>query len=127
MAEAPVKATPFRRRAIVLGIANGMGYAVPGTTVDSWLDHPGVVMVILSVLVVNEVFLIGLWGVSLGLTLMGLRVVDYRDKDRAPGVLRAAGRFLLAVPGLPISAMLIVLGRRRGLHDLATGTAVVYA
>ena len=113
--------------AIVLGIANGLGYAMPGTSLESWSDSPGLLAVILSVLIANEVFRVGFWGMSLGRTLLGLRVVDYRDKDRAPGLARAAARFVLAVPGIPVSAVLIILGKRRGLHDFATGTAVVYA
>lgn len=112
--------------AVVLGVANGLGYAMPGTTLDSWLDSPGLLTAIFAALVVNEVLLVGLWGVSVGRTLLGLRVVDYRDKDRAPGLPRAAARFLLAVPGIPVSAVLILLGKRRGMHDFATGTAVVY-
>ena len=103
------------------------GYAMPGTTLESWTDSPGLLAVIAAVLITNEVLLVGFWGVSLGRTLMGLRVVDYRDKDRAPGLARAAARFVLAVPGIPVSAVLIILGKRRGMHDFATGTAVVYA
>ncbi len=113
--------------AIVLGIANGLGTTMPSTTLESWTDQPGLLTVIAATILVNEVRVVGFWGVSLGRTLLGLRVVDARDKDRAPGVGRALVRFLMAVPVLPVSAVLIVLGKRRGLHDVATGTAVVYA
>ena len=112
--------------AVVLGVANGFGTTMPTRELDSWTSNPGLLGAIVAVLLFNEVILVGFWGRSLGRTLLGLRVVDYRDKDRSPGLARAAARFLLAVPGIPVSAVLIILGKRRGLHDFATGTAVVY-
>ncbi len=112
--------------AIVLGIANGMGAEVPDTTLDSWLSHTDLVATIIGVILVNQVLLVGFWGVSIGRILLGLRVVDARDRDRAPGLSRALVRFLLAAPGAVFTAAMFLLGKRRGVHDLAAGTAVVY-
>lgn len=112
--------------AIVLGIANGMGVTMPGRTLDSWTAEPRLLGVIVLCILMNSVVLVGLTGVSLGRVLLGLRVVDARDKDRAPGLTRALVRFVLVGPSIVITAMMYALGKRQGLHDLAAGTAVVY-
>lgn len=112
--------------AIVLGIANGMGTTMPGRTVDSWTAEPTLLAVIAAVILVNQVILVGLWGLSLGKILLGLRVVDARDKDRVPGLTRALIRFVLLVPSVVITAVLFALGTRKGFHDIAAGTAVIY-
>jgi uncharacterized RDD family membrane protein YckC len=112
--------------AIVLGIANGMGVTVPGRTLASWTDEPRLLGVIVLCMLINQVVLVGLTGLSLGRILLGLRVVDARDKDRSPGLARALLRFVLVGPSIIITAMMYALGKRQGLHDLAAGTAVVY-
>ncbi len=112
--------------AIVVGIANGFGATIPGRTVDSWTAEPGLMAVILMAILANSVVLMGLFGTTIGHLLLGLRVVDARDKDRAPGLARALVRFITVVPALPGTVMMLLLGKRRGLHDLLSGTAVVY-
>lgn len=113
--------------AIVLGIANGMGVTMPGRSLESWTSEPELMATIGATIFMNSVVLVGLFGVSLGRILMGLRVVDIRNRDRSPGLLRALLRFALLVPAIPGTAMMFVLGKRKGVHDLAAGTAVVYA
>ena len=112
--------------AIVLGIGNGMGVTIPGRTLESWTNEPRLLVVIAACIVVNQVVLVGLTGLSLGRILLGLRVVDVRDKDRPPGLARALLRFVLIAPSIVVTAMLFILGKRKGLHDIAAGTAVVY-
>lgn len=112
--------------AIVLGMANGRGATMPDRTIDSWTAEPTLLASIAAVILINQVILVGLWGVSLGRVLLGLRVVDVRDKDRAPGLTRALIRFVLLVPSVVISAALFALGTRKGFHDVVAGTAVIY-
>lgn len=112
---------------IVVGIANGLGVEIPANSVAGWTGEPRLVGAILACYFINQVLLVGLFGVSLGRTLLGLRVVNATDKDRAPGLMRAFIRFALQLPGLPLTLLFFLLGRRQGLHDLAAGTAVIYA
>ena len=112
--------------AIVLGIANGMGVTMPGRAVDSWTAEPTMLAVIAGVILVNQVILVGLWGMSLGKVLLGIRVVNARDIARAPGLTRALIRFVLLAPSVVITAALFALGTRKGFHDVAAGTAVIY-
>lgn len=112
---------------IVVGIANGMGIEIPDTTVAGWTAEPRMMGAIVGCWLVNQIALVGLFGVSLGRILLGLRVVDARDQDRPPGIARAAIRTALLVPGLVISIFFFLLGRRQGFHDLAAGTAVIYS
>jgi uncharacterized RDD family membrane protein YckC len=112
--------------AVVLGVANAMGATMPGRTLGSWTAEPRLLAAIVMVILANSVFLIGLFGTSLGHLLLGLRVVDARDRDRVPGLTRALVRFIVVIPTLPATVMMLVLGKRRGMHDFLTGTAVVY-
>lgn len=111
---------------IVAGIANTLGVDIPEATVAGWTAEPRMMGAIIACWVVNQIALVGLFGVSLGRILLGLRVVDARDKDRSPGVLRALIRTALIVPTLAITIVMLVLGRRQGFHDLVAGTAVIY-
>ena len=77
-------------------------------------------------LIVNQVVLVGLFGLSLGRILFGMRVVNMRNRDKPPGLARALLRAVLRLPTLPVTVLFFLLGRRQGLHDLAAGTAVVY-
>lgn len=112
---------------IVVGIANALGVAVPDSSVAGWTAEPRMMGAIIGCWLVNQIALVGVFGVSLGRILLGLRVVDARDKDRSPGLVRAAMRLALLGPALPVSALMFILGRRQGFHDLVTGTAVIYA
>lgn len=63
-----------------------------------------------------------LTGQSLGMRLIGIRVVHLADREGAPGFLQVAIRTALLVLVLPA----LVFDRDgRGLHDKAAGTAVV--
>ncbi len=112
---------------IVLGIANGMDLEVPTTTLESWTAQPRLLGAILGCWLVNQVILVGFFGVSLGRILLGLRVVDARDKDRPPGLIRALVRVALQWPALLITILFFILGRRQGFHDYVAGTAVIYS
>lgn len=111
---------------IVVGVANGLGFTIPETSLEGWLGEPGMVTAILTCYLINQVVLVGLLGVSMGRILLGLRVVSARDKDRPPGLVRALARLLLHLPCLAFTLMFFLLGKREGLHDVVTGTAVVY-
>lgn len=71
---------------------------------------------------VEVTLLTGLLGVTIGKRLFGLRVIDV--DGRAPGLGRAALRTALLCLVVPA---LIMTEDKRGLHDLAAGTKVVYA
>jgi uncharacterized RDD family membrane protein YckC len=87
------------------------------------------------VIVIYEVLPVAFRGATLGKAMLGVRVVRLDTWDR-PGLLSAAlrasvlygplavpyvGLFLLAVVAVPA----LVWPTRRGLHDLAAGTAVI--
>lgn len=112
---------------IVAGTVGGMGTDIPGASLAEWADQPKMIAAIALVYFVNQVLLVGFFGVSLGRVLLGLRVVDSHQQDQPPGVARAFLRLVLLVPCIPVSAVFFVLGRRQGLHDLAAGTAVIYS
>ncbi len=111
---------------IVAGIANGMGVEVPRDLDAAQTADARLMGALLALYLLNQVVLVGLFGMSLGRTLLGLRVVDARTRDRPPGMVRALVRTLLIAPGLVITVFFFILGRRQGFHDLAAGTAVVY-
>ena len=78
-----------------------------------------------------EVVLTGLVGQTLGKRLLHVRVVSQAD-GRPPGIARSLIRFLVlwSVWMLTVAALLMIYTdreRRRGLHDLAAGTAVIDA
>lgn len=111
---------------IVIGLANGLGMEIPDTTMETWTAQPRIVGAIVGCWLVNQVILVGLFGVSLGRILLGLKVVDARDKDRSPGLLRAVIRLAVLVPTLIVTILFFLLGRRQGFHDFVAGTAVIY-
>ncbi len=111
---------------VVLGIASGSGTSIPAMELEAWTNESGLLAAILACYIINQVVLVGLFGVSLGRILVGLRVVNARDRDRPPGLFRALIRAVLQLPTLALTALLFALGKRQGVHDLAAGTAVVY-
>lgn len=111
---------------IVVGIAMSWGVESPGFDLQRWIDSRALLAAVVATIVVNQVVLVGFFGRSLGRILLGLRVVDARDRNRSPGIVRALLRFLVLLPGLPISALMLFFGGRRTLHDVAATTAVIY-
>jgi uncharacterized RDD family membrane protein YckC len=100
-----------------------------------WL--PGIAVVLGTVLLVGAVsaVVLGLWGVSAGKAAVGLRVVS-PDGGHPIGVARALRRWaLLGLATLPTlglgtaalawTALVDPGGRRRGWHDLWSGSWVV--
>lgn len=77
------------------------------------------------------VFLWSLDGQTVGMGLLGLRVISVRDNDDDVRVLQAllryAGLWLCAAPLLLGFLWILVNDERRGWHDLLARTQVVYA
>ena len=111
---------------IIIGIAGSFGVANPGTDLEMWRTSTDLIIAIGAGLLFNQVVLVGLTGRSLGRILMGTRVVDARDRERSPGIVRALIRFVVLWPGIVVSGAMVLLGKRRVLHDLAAGTSVIY-
>jgi uncharacterized RDD family membrane protein YckC len=116
----------FAPAVILFGIGNATGFGVPGPNAGEWAAETNLLIALGAWVVINHVILVGFAGVTLGKILLGLRVVDARTRTRAPGLLRALVRLLVAAPGLLISLAYFAYGRREGFHDKVAGTAVVY-
>lgn len=112
---------------LLVGIGNATGLGIPGPNADEWVAEQNLLLALAGWIMINHVILVGFFGVTLGKILLGLRVVDQRTKSRPPGFARALLRQILLVPGIVISPVLWLLGRRDGFHDVIAGTSVVYA
>lgn len=78
-----------------------------------------------TVLAVGLTLLVALTGRTLGMRVLGLRVVPIADASRPPGLGRALLRTLPLMLTVGLTAF---FGRDgRGLHDMLAGTAVVRA
>jgi uncharacterized RDD family membrane protein YckC len=102
---------------------------------ERWLPGTAVVAAAVLLLSLASAVVTGLWGLTAGKAALGLRVVDAAD-GRPVGVPRALLRALvLGVATLPTfgfgaaalawTAVADPGGRRRGWHDLRTGSSVV--
>lgn len=117
----------FGSLVVLVGLGNATGLGIPGPTAGEWVAEKNLLLALGGWTFINQVILVGFFGVSMGKILIGLRVVDARSKTRAPGLLRALVRQIMYVPGIIISIPLFLLGRRDGFHDMVAGTSVVYA
>ena len=102
-------------------------------------DPQEILAVLVAVVLLTDTLPMAIWGRSLGKAMLGLRVVRIDDPARAPGVLRAIFRTVLAlgvlvippVVGIPLLVVLVVSTAAdptgRGLHDRLAGTLVVAA
>jgi uncharacterized RDD family membrane protein YckC len=78
-----------------------------------------------AVLFLEHVLLVALTGQTVGMRLLGLRVVRRADPARVPGLLTA---LLRTVPLLVTAGLAAFFGRDgRGLHDMLAGSVVVRA
>jgi uncharacterized RDD family membrane protein YckC len=112
---------------IITGIASALGATHPGSDLEAWRDATGIIAAIGAFWLVNRVVMLGLAGRSLGLVLVGARVVRERDRHRSPGIVAALLRSLVMFPTLPLSVLMFFFNKRRAVHDLVAGTCVVYA
>ena len=99
-----------------------------GRLLSIWVDHPtpaqqqGASIVVLTL---EQVLLIALTGQTLGMRLLDLKVLRFKDVTRPPGAVWSAVRTLVLIVTLGLAGFFTKSGR--GLHDLAAGTAVVRA
>jgi uncharacterized RDD family membrane protein YckC len=75
------------------------------------------------VLALEHVVLVALTGQTLGMRLLGLRVVRLTDRTGVPGFVPALTRTVLLLLSVGLAAFFTKDGR--GLHDLAAGSVVV--
>jgi uncharacterized RDD family membrane protein YckC len=94
--------------------------------VTAQLDHPSDVtrqLVPYAVLLLEQVLMVALVGQTLGMRVMGTKVVRLKDVTRPPGLLAALAR---TVPLLLTVGLAGFFGRDgRGAHDLLAGCVVV--
>jgi uncharacterized RDD family membrane protein YckC len=76
-----------------------------------------------GVLAAESVLLVALAGQTLGMRLMGLKVLCRKDITRPPGLLPALTRTVPLLLSLGLTGFFTKDGR--GLHDLAAGTVVI--
>ena len=78
-----------------------------------------------AVLGLEHVLLVALTGQTVGMRVLGLRVVRLADRTAVPGLVTA---LLRTVPLLVTAGLAAFFGRDgRGLHDMLAGSAVVRA
>ncbi len=124
-------------RLIAWGVIGGEAYAAYTLLIEPGRLWTGVAAIAGTVLMVGLLssMLIGLFGLTPGKALVGIRVLSFEDA-RPIGLLRAMLRtLLLGVATLPTlgfgaaalawTAMVDPSGWRRGWHDLRTGSVVV--
>jgi uncharacterized RDD family membrane protein YckC len=118
---------PFSARAfafavdlLACGLASGL--------VVAFVQHPTPAerqATAFAVLALEHVLLVALGGQTLGMRLLGLKVLRLKDTTRVPGLVPAVTRTVLLLVTLGLAGFFTRDGR--GLHDLAAGTAVVRA
>ena len=117
-----IATTGSRLAAFVLDVVAG---GLIGGLVNALLADPTPLQRSLSsngAFALEVLLLTALTGQSLGMRVLGIRVVRLADRDGAPGFLPAAIRTALLMLVLPA---LFFDRDGRGLHDRAAGTAVV--
>ena len=75
------------------------------------------------VLATEHILLVALTGQTLGMRLLGLKVLRLAQPDRLPGLVASVLRTSVLLLTLGLAALFTRDGR--GLHDVAAGTAVV--
>lgn len=116
---------PFSVRAFGFAI-DIVASALAAGLVTSQLEHPSDLtrqLIPYVVLLVEQVVLVALTGQTLGMRLMGTKVLRLADVTRPPGLLNAVGRTLPLLLTVGLAGFFTRDGR--GLHDLLAGSAVV--
>ncbi len=124
-AAGPGSVAPWANR-LAAFLLDVLAAALIGGLINAFVAHPDPVVRSIAVdgaFVAEVVLLVGLTGQSIGMRLLGLRVVRLRG-GVLPGIPAALVRTLLLVVIVPA-----LLSDRdgRGLHDKATGTVVLRA
>ena len=116
---------PFSARAIAFAVDIVASALVAGLVVAG-VHHPTPTdrqLAAYGVLLAEQVLLVALTGQTVGMRLLGLKVLRVADPSRPPGFLTAMVR---AVPLLVTVGLAGLFTRDgRGLHDLAAGSAVI--
>lgn len=116
---------PFGVRAMGFAI-DIVASALAAGLVTAQLEHPGTLtrqLIPYGVLLVEQVILVALTGQTLGMRMMGTKVVRLKDVTRPPGLVAALAR---AVPLLLTVGLAGFFTRDgRGVHDLLAGCAVL--
>lgn len=116
---------PFSVRAFGFAldiVASGLvaGLLVAGVHNPSPADRQ---LAALAVLALEHVLAVGLIGQTLGMRLMGVKVLRLKDVTRPPGFVTALTRTVPLLVSLGLTGFFTRDGR--GLHDLAAGAVVV--
>ncbi len=93
---------------------------------NAFVTHPNSVqrqVAAYAVLAVEHVLLVSLTGQTVGMRLLGLKVLRLSDPARVPGLLASLVRTALLLASVGLAALFTRGGR--GLHDVVAGTAVV--
>ena len=77
----------------------------------------------IAVLTLEQLLLVALTGQTLGMRLLDLKVLRFKDTSRPPGVVWSAVRTLVLMLTFGLAGFFAKDGR--GLHDLAAGSVVV--
>jgi uncharacterized RDD family membrane protein YckC len=79
----------------------------------------------IGVLALEHVVFVAAFGQTLGMRMLGLKVLRFRDVTRPPGAVCAATRTLVLLGSFGLTGFFTRHGR--GLHDAVAGSAVVRA
>jgi uncharacterized RDD family membrane protein YckC len=116
---------PFSVRAFGFAV-DIVASALAAGLVTAQLEDPSVLtrqLIPYAVLLVEQVILVALTGQTLGMRLMGVKVVRLKDVTRPPGFVVALAR---ALPLLLTAGLAGFFTRDgRGVHDLLAGCVVV--
>lgn len=96
--------------------------------INVWVAHPTPVqrqLAALGVLAAEHVLLVALTGQTLGMRMLGLKVLRLKDVSRPPGLLPALTRTVPLLLTLGLTGFFTRDGR--GAHDLAAGCVVIRA
>lgn len=100
--------------------------ALIGGLLNIWVSHPTPVQrqgASIVVLTLEQLLLVAVTGQTLGMRLLDLKVLRFKDVSRPPGAVWSAVRTLVLMLTFGLAGFFTKGGR--GLHDLAAGTAVV--
>ncbi len=93
-----------------------------------WVQDPTAVQrqgASIVVLTIEQLLLVALTGQTLGMRLLDLKVLRFKDVTRPPGMVAAAVRTLVLMLTVGLAGFFTKNGR--GLHDLAAGSVVIRA